>query len=108
MRKWILAAAALAALAIPASAQVHVQGYYRADGTYVAPYYRTAPDNTINNNYSTYPNVNPYTGQQGTVAPNPYQQGYAGPPAYGSPYGSSYAQPRPYYAPSPYGSSYGH
>jgi hypothetical protein len=69
----ICGVALLACISGAAFAQVHVRGYTRADGTYVAPYYRTAPDNTINNNYSTYPNVNPYTGQQGTVAPNPYQ-----------------------------------
>lgn len=65
-------------------AQVHVNGYTRRDGTYVQPHYRTAPDNSINNNYSTYPNTNPYTGQQGHVQPNngsSYQT-----PGYGSTY----------------------
>jgi hypothetical protein len=52
------------------AAQVHVRGYTRKDGTYVAPYERTAPGSSIYNNYSTYPNVNPYTGKVGTV--NPY------------------------------------
>ena len=33
---------------------------------------RSAPDNNIYNNYSTKPNINPYTGQTGTV--NPYSQ----------------------------------
>jgi hypothetical protein len=73
------------ALVGAAQAQVHVRGYTRKDGTYVAPYTRTAPDNTINNNYSTYPNVNPYTGQEGTRAPNPYQP-YAPPPSSYNPY----------------------
>lgn len=45
---------------------VQVDGYSRNDGTYVQPHMRTAPDNTTNNNYSTYGNTNPYTGQQGT------------------------------------------
>lgn len=58
------------ALAAPALAQVHVKGYVRSDGTYVAPYVRTTPDRSIYNNYSTAPNVNPYTGKVGTV--NPY------------------------------------
>lgn len=48
---------------------VRVNGYTRSDGTYVAPYYRTAPNSTINDNYSTYPNINPYTGKQGTIPP---------------------------------------
>jgi hypothetical protein len=30
---------------------------------------RSAPDSSVNNNWSTYPNVNPYTGQQGTQQP---------------------------------------
>jgi hypothetical protein len=45
---------------------VHVKGYTRKDGTYVAPYTRTAPNKTRNDNYSTQGNVNPYTGQRGT------------------------------------------
>ena len=35
----------------------------------VAPHYQTAPDHTIMNNYSTYPNINPNTGQQGRIRP---------------------------------------
>lgn len=45
---------------------VHVRGYYRKDGTYVAPHYRTAPDSSRSNNYSHKGNVNPYTGKRGT------------------------------------------
>jgi uncharacterized protein YxeA len=48
----------------------HVKGHYRNDGTYVQPHYRTAPDSTRNNNYSTYGNQNPYTGQWGTKPPD--------------------------------------
>ena len=48
---------------------VFVRPYVRQDGTYVQPHFRTAPDHSISNNYSTFPNVNPYTGQQGTVNP---------------------------------------
>jgi hypothetical protein len=46
--------------------QVYVNGYYRSNGTYVQPHYRTSPNNTVYDNWSTYPNVNPYTGQTGT------------------------------------------
>lgn len=53
---------------------VHVNGYYRDNGTYVQPHYRTAPDNNVLNNYSTQGNVNPYTGQAGTVNPYGAQQ----------------------------------
>ncbi|MDO8240993.1 MAG: hypothetical protein Q7T51_03385 [Candidatus Moranbacteria bacterium] len=48
---------------------VQVKGYVRKDGTYVQPHYRTAPDSTISNNYSTKGNINPYTGEAGTVDP---------------------------------------
>lgn len=44
-----------------------VHGHVRKDGTYVAPHYRSKPDSTAINNYSTSPNVNPYTGKTGTV-----------------------------------------
>jgi len=44
----------------------HVNGYYKANGTYVQPHYRSAPDNSVNNNWSTKGNVNPYTGKEGT------------------------------------------
>lgn len=50
---------------------VDVRGYFRKDGTYVEPYHRTSPNNTINDNYSTSPNINPWTGKQGTRAPEP-------------------------------------
>jgi len=44
---------------------VHVDGYYKKNGTYVAPHYRTSPNDTTQDNYSTRGNVNPYTGQGG-------------------------------------------
>jgi hypothetical protein len=45
---------------------VHVKGYTKKDGTYVAPHYRSAPDGNKSNNWSTKGNVNPYTGKAGT------------------------------------------
>lgn len=61
------------ALLLPAlvSAQVFVPGYLRRDGTYVQPHYRSAPDHTPDNNWSTRGNLNPYTGQYGTHTPQP-------------------------------------
>src|SRR5438094_208415 len=47
-------------------AQVHVSGYYRKNGTYVQPHYRSNPDGNPYNNWSYPGNVNPYTGK---VAP---------------------------------------
>ena len=44
---------------------VHVNGYTRSDGTYVAPYVRSSPDATLSNNWSTRGNINPYSGVLG-------------------------------------------
>ena len=51
-------------------AQVSVKGHFRKNGTYVAPHYRSSPNSTIMDNYSTKGNINPYTGKPGTVNPN--------------------------------------
>jgi hypothetical protein len=67
--RFLSLAAVIIALAVPASAQEHVDGYFRSNGTYVQPYYRSAPDSTTTNNYDVKPNVNPYTGQEGTREP---------------------------------------
>lgn len=61
--------AVLTLLPILASADAYVKGYHRKDGTYVQPHYRSSPDRSYNNNWSVSPNVNPYTGQQGTRQP---------------------------------------
>ncbi len=60
------------------AADVYVHGYTRSDGTYVQPYYRSAPDSNPYNNYSTKGNVNPYTGQAGTKNPDSYGSGSSG------------------------------
>lgn len=44
---------------------VYVKGYTKKNGTYVRGHHRTAPNNTVNDNYSTYGNTNPYTGERG-------------------------------------------
>lgn len=46
-------------------ADTYVDGYYRSNGTYVAPHYRTDKNSTVYDNWSTYPNINPYTGKKG-------------------------------------------
>jgi hypothetical protein len=48
-----------------AIADVRVRGYTRRDGTYVAPHYRSSPNSTKMDNWSTRGNVNPYTGREG-------------------------------------------
>ena len=46
---------------VDASGKVRVNGYYRKDGTYVRPHYRTKPDGNPYNNYSYPGNYNPNT-----------------------------------------------
>lgn len=58
-----LALAVFQGTAIARGNDVHVNGYYRSNGTYVQPHVRTAPDHTPTNNYSYPGNTNPYTGQ---------------------------------------------
>jgi hypothetical protein len=57
-----------------AVADVYVRGYTKSNGTYVAPYYRSNPNSNFNDNWSTKPNVNPYTNQSGTRVMPPIQQ----------------------------------
>ncbi|WP_143273357.1 hypothetical protein [Azospirillum palustre] len=58
-------------------ADTYTRGYVRRDGTYVQPHLSTPRNDNPFDNYSTRGNVNPYTGQAGTVNPyavptNPY------------------------------------
>jgi hypothetical protein len=57
---------AISLLAASAFADTWVNGYTRKDGTYVPGHWRSDPNTTRNDNYSTEGNVNPYTGQPGT------------------------------------------
>lgn len=57
-------------------AQVRVSGYYRRDGTYVRPHYRSNPDGNPYNNWSYPGNVNPYTGRRATGNPDTYLKNY--------------------------------
>ncbi len=78
----VLAGLAVVALVLPTAAlakgghgsghtssPVHVDGHTTKTGTYVPAHYRTAPDHTKFNNWSTKGNVNPYTGKAGTKDP---------------------------------------
>lgn len=69
----------------------YVNGYTRSDGTKVQGYYRTNPNATNTDNYSTKPNTNPWTGKPGTIEPDNYS------------YPSTYSTPTytPSYTPSP-------
>lgn len=66
MKQTLIAIALLAASAAPALADQYVNGYTRSDGTHVDGYYRSSPNGNFNDNYSTYGNTNPYTGERGT------------------------------------------
>lgn len=70
-----------------AQTSTYVSGYTKSNGTYVQGHYRTAPDATITNNWSTVGNVNPYTGIPGTVS---YSSSYS---TYSSPSYSNYSAP---------------
>ena len=70
MNKFIVAGALFLSLfyfALSAEAAVRVRAYYKpSTGTYVMPSYRTSPNSTKIDNYSTKGNYNPYTGKIGT------------------------------------------
>ena len=92
MRRTIMlmgaALALLAADAATALADQYVHGYYRRDGTWVRPHYRSDPDGYFWNNYSAYGNVNPYTGERGYKRPS-YGSGWGGIGGSGGLYGNS-------------------
>lgn len=93
MRKTFVLFSVLAVLSVStvASADEYVHGYTKKDGTYVEPYYRSSPDSTRDNNYSTRGNVNPYTGQTGTKCGDECNGG-------SSSYANSYSSPNSSYS----------
>lgn len=67
----------------------YVNGYYRSNGTYVAPHYRSSPNQFKYDNYSSKGNTNPYTGTLGTQrnefsTPPSYNKSYGGGSLYGN------------------------
>ena len=77
--KILVSLTVICAVALPAHADVHVRGYLRSDGTPVTSHYRSNPDGDLSNNWSTYPNVNPYTGVIGTKRISSYSPSYSWP-----------------------------
>ena len=65
-----------------AHADEYVNGYTKADGTYVNSYYRSSPDGDPYNNFSYPGNTNPYTGVTAGGNPETYLKyndpGYTG------------------------------
>ena len=57
-------------------ADEYVYGYYKKDGTYVQGYFKTSPNTTNRDNYSTQGNLNPHTGNEGARAPDYSPQAY--------------------------------
>ncbi len=81
MRKALFAIAVLLVLLFSteaAFAVVHVRGYFRKDGTYVQPHYRSDPDGNPYNNWSFPGNTNPYTGKVAPGNPDTYLKNYSG------------------------------
>lgn len=72
MKNMLLVLVALFSISALAD-DVYVQGHYRQDGTYVEGYHRTSNDDTVNNNYGTVGNSNPYSGYDGTRQRNDNQ-----------------------------------
>jgi uncharacterized protein YxeA len=66
MKKIILSLIAILFLITSTLADTYVRGYYKSNGTYVQPHYRSSPNSTTSDNWSTYGNTNPYTGERGT------------------------------------------
>ena len=65
MKKLIISAILLVLSVVSAQADVWVNGYFNSYGSWVPGYYRTSPDSSFSNNYSSRGNINPYTGQRG-------------------------------------------
>ncbi len=70
MKKLFIIAVALVGLSLFSFAEARtssVRGYYKpSTGTYVAPHYRSSPNSSRYDNYSTKGNSNPYTGKKGS------------------------------------------
>lgn len=70
----------LALLALYGAAQaqevVYVPPHCRSDGVCVQGHYRTVPNSSRQDNFSTQGNVNPYTAQPGSEPAYPYQYRY--------------------------------
>ncbi len=65
----------LAGFAGSAEAATRVRGYYKpSTSRYITPHYRTSPNSTRWDNWSTRGNYNPYTGKKGYSSPYKYRR----------------------------------
>lgn len=74
IKKYIILSLFLAGLlgffSVNLAEAARVRSYYKpSTGKYVQPYYRTSPNSTRWDNYSTRGNYNPYTGKKGYTSP---------------------------------------
>lgn len=83
-----------------AQSSTYVSGYTKSNGTYVQGYYRTTPNSTRNDNYSTVGNTNPYTGAAGTKPRGYNYSTYTAPTYSTSTYSSSTYSSTPTYTPA--------
>ena len=67
MKKIIIGIIATLFIITSTLADTSVKGYYKSNGTYVQPHYRSSPNSTTSDNWSTSGNTNPYTGEKGTI-----------------------------------------
>ena len=65
----IIYALVLLSLSVSANADQWVNGYVKRDGTYVDGHFKSDANGYKFDNYSTKGNINPYTGQAGTIDP---------------------------------------
>lgn len=56
-----------------AEAASRVKGYTKKNGSYVQLHYRSSPNRSKFDNWSTKGNYNPYSGKKGTVNPYKYR-----------------------------------
>lgn len=73
MTKFLLTFVFILTVSTSFAQDVWVNSYARTDGSVVQGHYRTSPDQTVNNNFTTVGNTNPYTGKVGTL---PRDSGY--------------------------------
>ena len=76
MKKFMFLIAVVVGLVYSPTHGISAQGYFRSDGTYVAPYQRTNPDGNPYNNYNYPGNYNPNTGRITPGNPDTYLDRY--------------------------------
>lgn len=75
-----------------AGGRTRVKGYFRSDGTYVQPHYRTAPNKSRRDNYSYPGNFNPNKGSFTPYSTSPRENYPSNPNPYNK-YRDTYSLP---------------